>query len=81
MGVPPIPPLPVAEDDFPRPSVSLPVESALLPDGHTLCVGDVVWGRAEVNGWWPGKVVNLMMREQGTTMAQVGEAFMYNSLI
>ena len=27
------------------PSCSLPVESALLPDGHTLCVGDVVWGR------------------------------------
>jgi len=53
------------------PSCSLPVESALLPDGHTLCVGDVVWGRAEVNGWWPGKVVNLMMREEGRAMAQV----------
>ena len=36
------------DDDRPRgtlPSCSLPVESALLPDGHTLCVGDVVWGR------------------------------------
>jgi len=53
------------------PSCSLPVESALLPDGHTLCVGDVVWGRAEVNGWWPGKVVNLLMREEGRAMAQV----------
>ena len=28
------------------PSCSLPVDSALLPDGHTLCVGDVVWGRS-----------------------------------
>ena len=27
--------------------------------------------RAEVNGWWPGKVVNLMMREEGKAMAQV----------
>ena len=27
--------------------------------------------RAEVNGWWPGKVVNLMMREEGRAMAQV----------
>ena len=32
------------------PSCSLPVESALLPDGHTLCVGDVVWGRYEFHG-------------------------------
>ena len=48
------------------------MESAVLPDGHTLCVGDVVWGRAEVNGWWPGKVVNLMMKEEGKAFAQVG---------
>ena len=27
--------------------------------------------RAEVIGWWPGKVVNLMMREEGRAMAQV----------
>ena len=26
-----------------------------------------------MNGWWPGKVVNLMMREEGRAMAQVGE--------
>ena len=29
--------------------------------------------RAEVNGWWPGKVVNLMMREEGRAMAQVAD--------
>ena len=32
--------------------------------------------RAEVNGWWPGKVVNLMMREEGRAMAQVIYPFM-----
>ena len=37
---------PSKEESFEEPpSCSLPVESALLPDGHTLCVGDVVWGR------------------------------------
>ena len=37
---------PSKEEAFEEPpSCSLPVESALLPDGHTLCVGDVVWGR------------------------------------
>ena len=25
-----------------------------------------------MNGWWPGKVVNLLMREEGRAMAQVG---------
>ena len=29
------------------------------------------FNRAEVNGWWPGKVVNLMIREEGRAMAQV----------
>ena len=29
--------------------------------------------RAEVNGWWPGKVVNLLMREEGRAMAQVAD--------
>ena len=24
-----------------------------------------------MNGWWPGKVVNLLMREEGRAMAQV----------
>ena len=37
-----------------KPGIS--VESALLSDGHTMCVGDVVWGKAEGNPWWPGKV-------------------------
>ena len=32
------------------------VESALLSDGHTTCVGDVVWAKSESNPWWPGKV-------------------------
>ena len=35
------------------------VESALLSDGHTMCVGDVVWAKAEGNPWWPGKVMIL----------------------
>jgi len=70
--IPSLPAIPVDETlEFLVPRPSLPVESAMLPDGHTLCVGDVVWGRAEVNGWWPGKVVNLMMREEGRAMAQV----------
>jgi len=47
-----------------KPGIS--VESALLSDGHTMCVGDVVWGKAEGNPWWPGKVLNLMMIDEGT---------------
>ena len=26
-----------------------------------------------MNGWWPGKVVNLLMREEGRAMAQVAD--------
>jgi len=40
------------------------VESALLSDGHTMCVGDVVWAKAEGNPWWPGKILNLMMMDE-----------------
>lgn len=47
-----------------KPGIS--VESALLSDGHTMCVGDVVWGKADGNPWWPGKVLNLMMIDEGT---------------
>lgn len=45
-----------------RPGLS--VDSAQLKDGHTMCSGDVVWGKAEGNPWWPGKILNLMMIEE-----------------
>lgn len=43
----------------------IPVESAAVAGGGTLCVGDVVWGQTEADcsPWWPGKILNLMMLE------------------
>ena len=32
------------------------VESVVVDGGHTMCVGDVVWGKTAANPWWPGKV-------------------------
>jgi len=61
----------ISSDEFQTKNVELPekpgiaVESALLSDGHTMCVGDVVWGKADGNPWWPGKVLNLMMIDEG----------------
>jgi len=61
----------ISSDEFQTKNLELPekpgiaVESALLSDGHTMCVGDVVWGKADGNPWWPGKVLNLMMIDEG----------------
>ena len=38
------------------------VESAQLSDGHTTCVGDVVWAKSESNPWWPGKVTLITLK-------------------
>uniref|UniRef100_A0A0K2T9K5 PWWP domain-containing protein n=1 Tax=Lepeophtheirus salmonis TaxID=72036 RepID=A0A0K2T9K5_LEPSM len=32
------------------------VDSCMMEDGKTMCVGDVVWGKTEEFPWWPGKV-------------------------
>jgi hypothetical protein len=37
------------------------VESALLPDGHTICVGDVVWAQDGQHTSWPAKVCSLII--------------------
>ena len=48
--------------DLDRPGgPGISVESAQLSDGHTMCVGDVVWARVDNDPWWPGKIVNLMI--------------------
>ena len=38
------------------------VEAAQLSDGHTTCVGDVVWAKSESNPWWPGKVTLITLK-------------------
>lgn len=42
----------------------LTVESAQLVNGHTLCVGDVVWAKVESNPWWPAKVVKVFSNDK-----------------
>jgi len=43
----------------------LSLETAQLPDGHTMCVGDVVWGKGDsTNPWWPGKILNLLKLDE-----------------
>ena len=27
---------------------------------YSMCVGDIVWGKADGNPWWPGKVSNII---------------------
>ena len=32
-------------------------EKNIFQRNSAMCVGDVVWGKAEGNPWWPGKVL------------------------
>uniref|UniRef100_A0A1A8E6T6 PWWP domain containing 2A n=1 Tax=Nothobranchius kadleci TaxID=1051664 RepID=A0A1A8E6T6_NOTKA len=43
------------------------VSKCLLPDGRTVCVGDIVWAKIYGFPWWPARVLGIMVARRGDT--------------
>lgn len=57
-----------------RPSSATPssvfsksVSKVLLPDGRTVCVGDIVWAKIYGFPWWPARVLAITVARRGDT--------------
>ena len=49
------------------------VNNGILPDGRSVRVGEVVWGKIHGFPWWPGKIlsITLSQRDNGTVITQM----------
>lgn len=43
------------------------VSKCLLPDGRTVCVGDIVWAKIYGFPWWPARVLGITVARRGGT--------------
>ncbi|KAM7397379.1 hypothetical protein PAMA_005605 [Pampus argenteus] len=43
------------------------VSKCLLPDGRTVCVGDIVWAKIYGFPWWPARVLGITVARHGDT--------------
>lgn len=43
------------------------VSKCLLPDGRTVCVGDIVWAKIYGFPWWPARVLGITVSRRGDT--------------
>ncbi|MEQ2235720.1 hypothetical protein ILYODFUR_005140 [Ilyodon furcidens] len=43
------------------------VSKCLLPDGRTVCVGDIVWAKIYGFPWWPARVLGITVARRGDT--------------
>lgn len=43
------------------------VSKCLLPDGRTVCVGDIVWAKIYGFPWWPARVLGITVARRGST--------------
>ncbi|KAK2882356.1 PWWP domain-containing protein 2A [Channa argus] len=43
------------------------VSKVLLPDGRTVCVGDIVWAKIYGFPWWPARVLAITVSRRGDT--------------
>uniref|UniRef100_A0A3Q2XPU4 PWWP domain containing 2A n=1 Tax=Hippocampus comes TaxID=109280 RepID=A0A3Q2XPU4_HIPCM len=56
-------------------AVSKSVSKSLLPDGRTVCVGDIVWAKIYGFPWWPARVLGITVaRRAGAVLAARQEA-------
>ena len=39
----------------------------MLPDGRTVCVGDIVWAKIYGFPWWPARVLGITVSRRGDT--------------
>lgn len=51
------------------------VSTGSLPDGRSIRVGDVVWGKIHGFPWWPGKIlcITVSQRDNGTVITQMAQ--------
>ena len=47
-------------NDEGRTSKLVGMDPKLMIGEYSMCVGDIVWGKADGNPWWPGKVSNII---------------------
>lgn len=43
------------------------VSKCPLPDGRTVCVGDIVWAKIYGFPWWPARVLGITVSRRGDT--------------
>uniref|UniRef100_A0A3Q3FVL2 PWWP domain-containing protein n=1 Tax=Labrus bergylta TaxID=56723 RepID=A0A3Q3FVL2_9LABR len=48
-------------------SSSLLVSKCSLPDGRTVCVGDIVWAKIYGFPWWPARILGITVARRGDT--------------
>ncbi|KAL3043077.1 hypothetical protein OYC64_020899 [Pagothenia borchgrevinki] len=49
------------------PVFSKPVSKVLLPDGRSLCLGDIVWAKISGFPWWPARVLSITVSRRSDT--------------
>ena len=47
-------------NDEGRTSILVGMDPQQMMGEYSMCVGDIVWGKADGNPWWPGKVSNII---------------------
>ena len=57
------------------------VSKSVIPDGRTVTVGDVVWGKILGFPWWPGKIISITVsqRDNGTVITQMAHVAWFGS--
>ena len=44
------------------------LSKCVAPDGRTIHVGDIVWGKIKGFPWWPGRVLSINVTQQGNSV-------------
>ncbi|KAF6739953.1 PWWP domain-containing protein 2A [Oryzias melastigma] len=58
---------PPAQPPPPSSFFSKSVSKCVLPDGRTVCVGDIVWAKIYGFPWWPARVLGITVSRRGDT--------------